>query len=230
MKIEERIDMYIGEGISKRDVKTGFVYYEVYPQTQAVRQYTVKEIQGDVITGVESYIVWNPVDGKQLGGKGPSKPSSKKDATVNNAWFKKFFDNENEAIKYAQKQYDSLGSTLDKTFAVKKRGAKKAVKFPTINFGQLGKIKKVFKGIMDFGAKTIDKNSLTIEPNFSRDLEMAKSFKLVTTTTKPPKGTYGYENLKDEERVIVYPTKLGLQLMKVLQTRKELRTDKKIKP
>jgi hypothetical protein len=83
---------------------------------------------------------------------------------------------------------------------------------------------------MDFGEKTIDKNAFTIEPNFSRDVEIAKSYKLVTTTQKAPKGMYGYENLKDEERMLVYPTQLGLHLMAAMQQHKELRTDKKIKP
>ena len=106
----------------------------------------------------------------------------------------------------------------------------KKVKFPRLNNLQLLKIKHVFKGIMDYGDKVIDKNSLTIEPTFSRDVEIAKSYKLVRTTQKPPKGAYGYENLKDEERMLVYPTQLGLHLMAAMQMHKELRTDKKIKP
>jgi len=106
----------------------------------------------------------------------------------------------------------------------------KTVKFPRLNNLQLLKIRHVFKGIMDFGDKTIDKNSYTIEPTFSRDVEIAKSYKLVTTTQKAPKGTYGNENLKDEERMLVYPTQLGLHLMAAMQQHKELRTDKRIKP
>ena len=106
----------------------------------------------------------------------------------------------------------------------------KKVKFPRLNNLQLLKIKHVFKGIMDFGDKVIDKNAYTIEPNFSRDVAIAKSYKLVTTTQKAPKGTYGNENLKDEERMLVYPTQLGLHLMAAMQMHKDLRTDKKIKP
>lgn len=109
-------------------------------------------------------------------------------------------------------------------------GEAKKVKFPKLNNLQLLKIKHVFKGIMDFGDKTIDKNSYTIEPNFSRDVEIAKSYKLVTTTQKAPKGTYGNENLKEEERMLVYPTQLGLHLMAAMQQHNDLRIDKKIKP
>ena len=106
----------------------------------------------------------------------------------------------------------------------------KKVKFPRLNNLQLLKIKHVFKGIMDFGDKTIDKNSFTIDVNYSRDVEVAESYKLVTTTQKAPKGMYGYENLKDEERMLVYPTQLGLHLMAAMQQHGDLRTDKKIKP
>ena len=106
---------------------------------------------------------------------------------------------------------------------------KKKVKFPRMNNLQLLKVKHVLKGIMDFGDTTINKNSFTIEPEWSRDLEIAKSFKLVKTTQKAPKGMYGYENLKDEGSVLVYPTELGLHLMAAMQQHKDLRTDKKIK-
>jgi hypothetical protein len=106
----------------------------------------------------------------------------------------------------------------------------KKVKFPRLNNLQLLKIKHVFKGIMDFGEKTIDKTSYSIEPEWSRDLDIAKSYKLVTTTKKPPKGAYGFDNFEEEGSVLVYPTQLGLHLMAAMQQHKELRADKKIKP
>jgi hypothetical protein len=105
----------------------------------------------------------------------------------------------------------------------------KKVKFPRMNNLQLLKVKHVFKNIMEFGDNTIDKNSFTIDVVYSKDVEIAKSYKLVTTTQKAPKGMYGYENLKDEERMLVYPTQLGLHLMAAMQQHKELRTDKRIK-
>ena len=108
----------------------------------------------------------------------------------------------------------------------------KKVNFPRMNNLQLLKVKHVFKNIMDFGdnAHRIDKNSFTIDVVYSKNVEIAKSFKLVTTTQKAPKGMYGLENLKDEERMLVYPTQLGLHLMAALQQHKELRTDKRIEP
>jgi len=61
------------------------------------------------------------------------------------------------------------------------------------------------------------------------DLGIAKQKKLVKTSKKVPKGVYGYEDMKDRGEVLVYPTKLGLQVMQIMQKNGKLPTDKKIK-